>query len=82
MAVVAKWAALPDPPLDLCAEAAALCGALLAAPDSAAQDAGLQMVRSVLQRWGGYMQDTLDPRVVRTVRGLAGWGACVDGGSE
>lgn len=67
MAVVEVWAALADPPLELCGEALSLCGALLASPEPAHQDAAVGMVERTLRRWGPYMRDTLDPRVGRQV---------------
>ncbi|GAB4820021.1 hypothetical protein N2152v2_007067 [Parachlorella kessleri] len=50
MQVVSKWAALPDPPLELCIEAAALCENLLSSSEAVNQDTGLQMVSRMLRR--------------------------------
>jgi hypothetical protein len=68
MHVVAKWATLPDPPLDLCIEAAAVCDSLLSSAEPLYQDIGLQMVGCIFQRWGAFIRDALDTQFARQVR--------------
>lgn len=68
MQVVSKWAVMADPPLELCIEAAGLCDALLSSPEPANEDAGLQMVACVLQRWGSFIRGALSAQFARQVR--------------
>lgn len=75
MHVVARWAALPDPPLELCIEAAALCGELLGSGEPLNQDVGVQLVAATLRRWGGYIAGALSTAFARQVGGV-GVGCC------
>ena len=47
--------------IELCAEAAALCGALLASSAAVHQQAALQLLESILSRWGEYVWSVLNP---------------------